>query len=159
MFHRGADVITRDRGEGGGKILELREAKGDLELKDLSQVPYLRLTPQLVKCLHFTHFEDKEGLGSLYERHRERVRSVDQLVEKWEGTGPGHAIGMGRIGVNSTKSHPQGESPIIVSRKGTGGNSQSPERFEDEHSELEAAFIERLTPGTIKVTISSKNAS
>ena len=63
------------------------------------------------------------------------------------------------MGVNSTKSHQQGEIPIIVSRKGIGGNSQSPERFEDEHSELEAAFIERLTPGTIKVTISSKNAS
>jgi hypothetical protein len=49
-------------------------------------VPYLRLTPQLIKCLDFTPFEDKEGLGerrgSLDERHRERVRSVDQLVEK-----------------------------------------------------------------------------
>jgi hypothetical protein len=35
--------------------------------------------------LDFTPFEDKEGLGersgSLDERHRERVRSVDQLVE------------------------------------------------------------------------------
>ena len=29
----------------------------------------------------------------------------------------------GRIGVNLTESHQQGESPIIVSRKGTGGNS------------------------------------
>jgi hypothetical protein len=28
----------------------MREAKGDLELEDLSQVPYLRLTPQLIKC-------------------------------------------------------------------------------------------------------------
>jgi hypothetical protein len=27
------------------KILELRDAKGDLELDDLNQVPYLRLTP------------------------------------------------------------------------------------------------------------------
>jgi DNA uptake protein ComE-like DNA-binding protein len=26
------------------KILELRDAKGDLELDDLNQVPYLRLT-------------------------------------------------------------------------------------------------------------------
>ena len=26
------------------KILELREAKGDLELDDLNQVPYLRIT-------------------------------------------------------------------------------------------------------------------
>ena len=35
-----------------------------------------------------------EGLGSLDERHRERVKSVDQLVEDWEGEGPGHASGM-----------------------------------------------------------------
>jgi hypothetical protein len=30
------------------KILELREAKGDQELDDLNQVPYLRITPQLL---------------------------------------------------------------------------------------------------------------
>jgi hypothetical protein len=33
------------------KILELREAKVDLELDDLNQVPYLRLTPQLCMCV------------------------------------------------------------------------------------------------------------
>ena len=51
--------------KGADKILEMREAKGDLEFEDLrlSQVPYLRLTPQLIKCLDFTPFEDKEGLG------------------------------------------------------------------------------------------------
>jgi hypothetical protein len=43
-------------------ILEMREAKGDLELEDLSHVPYLRLTPQLIKCLDFTPFEEGEGL-------------------------------------------------------------------------------------------------
>jgi hypothetical protein len=37
----------------------LREAKGDLELEDLNQVPYLRLTPQLINCLDFPSFEDK----------------------------------------------------------------------------------------------------
>jgi hypothetical protein len=42
--------------KGADKILEIREAKGDLELEDLSQVPYLRLTPQLIKCLDFTRF-------------------------------------------------------------------------------------------------------
>jgi hypothetical protein len=52
--------------KGADKILELREAKGDLELDDLNQVPYLRLTPQLINCLDFTSFEDKEGWGSLY---------------------------------------------------------------------------------------------
>jgi hypothetical protein len=46
--------------------------------------------------LDFTSFEDKEGLGSLYDRHRERVRSVDKLVEKWEGTGQGPAKGRGK---------------------------------------------------------------
>ena len=80
--------------------MEMREAKGDLELEDLSQVPYLRLTPQLIKCLDFTPFEEGEGLGerrgSLDERHRERVRSVDQLVEEWEGTGPGPTSEMGK---------------------------------------------------------------
>ena len=47
--------------KGADKILELREAKGDLELEDLNQVPYLSLTPQLINCLDFTSFEDKEG--------------------------------------------------------------------------------------------------
>jgi aminoglycoside phosphotransferase family enzyme len=42
--------------------LELREAKGDLELDDLNQVPYLRITPQLLDCLDFTSFENKEGV-------------------------------------------------------------------------------------------------
>ena len=86
--------------KGADKILEMREAKGDLELEDLRQVPYLRLTPQLIKYLDFTPFEEGEGLGesrgSLDERHRERVRSVDQLVEEWKGTGPGPTPGMGK---------------------------------------------------------------
>jgi hypothetical protein len=46
--------------KGADKILELREAKGDLELDDLNQVPYLRITPQLFECLDFTSFENKE---------------------------------------------------------------------------------------------------
>ena len=55
------------------KILELREAKGELELDDLNQVPYLRITPQLLDCLDFTCFENKEGVGSLYDRHRKEL--------------------------------------------------------------------------------------
>jgi len=35
--------------------------------------------------LDFTSFENKEGMGSLYDRHRERVRSVDKLIGKWDG--------------------------------------------------------------------------
>jgi hypothetical protein len=35
--------------KGADKILEMREAKEDLELEDLSHVPYLRLTSQLIR--------------------------------------------------------------------------------------------------------------
>ena len=59
--------------KGADKSLELREAKGDLELDDLNQVPYLRITPQLLDCLDFTSFENKEGVGSLYDRHRKEL--------------------------------------------------------------------------------------
>jgi predicted DNA-binding helix-hairpin-helix protein len=72
--------------QGADEILEMREAKGDLELEDLSHVPYLRLIPQLIRCFAFAPFEEGERRGSLDERHRERVRSVDQLVGEWEGT-------------------------------------------------------------------------
>jgi hypothetical protein len=54
------------------------------KLDDLNQVPYLRITQPLLDCLDFTSFENKEGMGSLYDRHRERVRSVDKLIGKWE---------------------------------------------------------------------------
>jgi hypothetical protein len=50
-------------------ILDLREAKGDLELDDLNQVPYLRITQPLLDCLNFTSFENKERMGSPYDRH------------------------------------------------------------------------------------------
>ena len=63
-------------------------------------VPYLRLTPQLIRCLDFTPFEEGEGLGekrgSLDKRHKERVRYVDQLVQEWERTVPGPAPGMAK---------------------------------------------------------------
>jgi hypothetical protein len=48
--------------KGADTILEMREAKGDLELEDISQVPYLRLTPHLIKCLDFTPFKEGEDL-------------------------------------------------------------------------------------------------
>ena len=93
--------------KGADKILELREAKGDLELDDLNQAPYLRITPQILDCLDFTSFENKEGVGSLYDRHRERVRSVDKLIGKWDGTGQDRAKLKegGRIWVHLTESH------------------------------------------------------
>ena len=102
------------------KILELREAKGDLELDDLNQVPYLRITQPLLDCLDFTSFESKEGRGSLYDLHRERVRSVD----KGSGMGQDRAKLKkgGRIWVHLIKSHQQEENHIIISGKGIGGN-------------------------------------
>ena len=127
-------------------------------------MPYLRLTPQLIKCLDFTPFEDKEGLGerrgSLDERHRERVRSVDQLVEEWEGTGPGHPSGMGKDWGQLGKVSSKGGKSYQSKQEGDWWQqSQSPERFEDEHSELEAAFTERPTPGDIKVNQLRDNRS
>jgi Holliday junction resolvasome RuvABC DNA-binding subunit len=79
------------------KILELREAKGDLELDDLNQVPYLKITQPLLDSWDFTSFENKEGMGFPYDRHRERVRSVDKLIGKWDGAGQGQVKGNGFI--------------------------------------------------------------
>jgi hypothetical protein len=137
--------------KGADKILELREAKGDLELEDLNQVPYLRLTTQLINCLDFTSFEDKEGLGSLYDRHRERVRSVDKLVEKWEGTGQGHAKGRWKDRGQFDRVPSTGGKFYHSKQEGDWWQqSHSPDSFEDEHSELDATFIERPTPGGYK---------
>ena len=52
--------LPRVGAKGADKILEMREAKGDLELEYLSQLPYLRLTSQLITCLDFTPFEEGE---------------------------------------------------------------------------------------------------
>ena len=125
--------------------MEIREAKGELELEDLRQVPYLRLTPQLIKCLDFTPFEEEEELGerrgSLDERHRERVRSVDQLVEEWEGTGPGPASGMGKNwGTTHQSPIKRGKSYQSKKEGDWCQQSQSPERFEEENSELGMRF-------------------
>jgi hypothetical protein len=80
--------------------------------------------------LDFTPFEDKEGLGSLDERHRERVRSVDQLVEKWEGTGPGHAKGRGKDwGQFDKVPSTRGKSYHSKQEGDWWQQSQSPERF------------------------------
>ena len=134
-------------------ILEMRDARGDLELEDLGHVPYLsRLTPQLIKCLDFAPSEEGEGLGerrgSLDERHREGVRSVDQLVEEWEGdrTGPPTRNGEG---LGTTKQSPikRGKSYQLKQEGEWWQRSQSLERLEDEYSELESAFMERPTPG------------
>ena len=138
------------------KILELREAKGDLELEDLNQVPYLRLTPQLIDCLDFISFEDKEGLGSSYDRHRERVRSVDKLIGKWDGTGQGQARGRGKDRGSFDRVPSTGGKSYHSKQEGDWWQqSQLPDRFEDNTSELDATFIERPTPGGYKSTSAS----
>ena len=73
--------------------------------------------------------------------------SVDQLVQEWEGTGPGPAPGMGKDWGQSKG----GKSYQIKQEGQWWQRSQSPERFEGENSELEATFIEREpTPGGYK---------
>jgi hypothetical protein len=108
--------------KGADKILEMREAKGDLELEDLNHVPYLRLTPQLIKCLDFTPFEEGEGLGerrgSLDKRHKERVRCVDQLVQEWERTVPGPAPGMGKDWGQLSKVPSKGGKSYQIKQEG-----------------------------------------
>jgi hypothetical protein len=72
--------------------------------------------------LDFTSFENKEGVGSLYDRHRERVRSVDRLMGKWDGTGQGQVKGRGKDMGSFDKVLLTGGNHIIINRKGTGGN-------------------------------------
>jgi predicted DNA-binding helix-hairpin-helix protein len=69
--------------KGADKILEMREAKGDLELEDLSHVPYLRLIPQLIKCLDFTPFEEGEGLGEKRGSLDKRLFRVVASAPRW----------------------------------------------------------------------------
>ena len=44
------------------KLLEIGEAKGNLELEDLRHVPYLKLTPQLIRERSF----NLKGGGGLW---------------------------------------------------------------------------------------------
>jgi hypothetical protein len=128
-------------------------AKGDLELDDLNQVPYLRITQPLLDCLDFTSFESKEGRGSLYDRHRERVRSVDKLIGKWDGTGQGQVKGKGKD-KDSLDRVPLSRGKSYFSKQEGDWWQQSnlPDRVEDEYSEMETTFMERQTSGGFKCT-------
>jgi hypothetical protein len=58
---------------------------------------------------------------------------------------------MGKDWGQLSKVPSKGESPISLSRKGSGGKGHShPRGLKDEHSELKTAFIERPTPGRYK---------
>jgi hypothetical protein len=140
----------------------MREAKGDLELEDQSHVPYLRLTPQLFKCLDFTPFEDKEGLwerrGSLDERHRERVRSVDQLEEEWEGTGSSHPSGMGKDWGQLGKVPSKGGKSYQSKQEGDWWQVSHPRGLRTSIASWRQ-LSERPTPGDIKVNQLRDNRS
>jgi len=133
------------------KLLEIREAKGNLELEDLRHVPYLKLTPQLIRCLDFAPFQEGEEIwervGSLEGRYRERVGSIDQL-EEWKGSGPGHPQGMvkdwGQLARGPSK---RGKPYELKQEREWWQGSKSPERFEDEYGELDSAFLDRPSPG------------
>ena len=135
------------------KILELREAKGDLELDDLNQVPYLRITQPLLDSLDFTSFENKEGMGSPYDRHRERVRSVDKLIGKWDGTGQGQVKERGKDMGTFDKVPLTGGKSYYNKQEGDWWQQANlPERLDDDYSEMESTFMERQTPGGVKYT-------
>ena len=44
------------------KILEISEAQGNLQLEDLRHVPFLKLTPQLLRWLDCAPFQEGKGL-------------------------------------------------------------------------------------------------
>jgi hypothetical protein len=114
---------------------------------------WCRITPQILDCLDFISFENKEGVGSLYDRHRERVRSVDKLIGKWDGTGQGQVKGRGKdIGSFDRVPSTGGKSYYSKQEGDWWQQSNSPDRFEDDYSEMETTFMERPTPGGFKST-------
>ncbi len=133
------------------KILEMRESNRNLVLDDLRQVPYLKLTPQLLSGLDFSPLQTGEGSGdrreSLDHGHRERVRSVDQLLEEWGGAGQGHPQGLGKDGGQQVRGPPTTEKPYPVKQEGEWWQrTQPPTRVEDDYGELDSVFGERQAP-------------
>jgi hypothetical protein len=103
--------------------------------------------------LDFTSFENKEGVGSLYDRHRERVRSVDKLIGKWDGTGQGQVKGRGKDMGSFDKVPLTGGKSYYSKQEGDWWQlSNLPDRLEDDYSEMETTFMEKQTPGGFKCT-------
>ena len=101
------------------------------------------LTPQLVRCLEFSPLQEGKGLGemrgSLDDRHKERVKSVDQLVEEWEGASPGHPQGLGKDWGQQAWGPPKTEKHYQFKQEGEWWQrSESPNRFEDDYGELDS---------------------
>jgi hypothetical protein len=78
-------------------------------------------------------------------------------IGKGSGVSTSRGVGRDRTGpptrngegLGTTKQSPikSGKSNQLKQEGGWWQRSQSPERFEDEHSELESAFMERPTSG------------
>ena len=103
--------------------------------------------------MDFTSFENKEGGGSLYDRHRKRVRSVVKLTGKWGGTGQGQAKGRGKdIGSFDRVPSTGGKSYHSKQEGDWWQQSHLPDIIEDDYSETEATFRERPTLGGYKST-------
>jgi hypothetical protein len=103
--------------------------------------------------LDFTSFENKEGVGSLYDRHRERVRSVDKLIGKWDVTGQGQVKGRGKDVGSFDKVPLTGGKSYYNKQEGDWWQQANlPKRLDDEYSEMESTFMERQTPGGVKYT-------
>jgi hypothetical protein len=77
-------------GKGGRQNIRNEGGQRGLGVRRFESCALPQINPATNQMFAFAPFEEGEGLGerrgSLDERHRERVRSVDQSVEEWEGT-------------------------------------------------------------------------
>ena len=87
-------------------------------------------------------------MGSPYDRHRERVRSVDKLIGKWDGAGQGQVKGRGKEMGSFDKAPLTGErSYYNKQERDWWQQANLSERLDDDYSEME-----RQTPGGVKNT-------
>ena len=77
-------------------------------------------------------------MGSLYDRHRERVRSADKLIGKWDGTGQGQVKGKGKDMGTFDKVPLTGGKLYYNKQEGDWWQQANlPERLDDDYSEME----------------------
>ena len=92
-------------------------------------------------------------MGSPYNRHRERVRSVDKLIGKWDGAGQGQVKGRGKEMGSFDKVPLTGErSYYNKQERDWWQQANLSERLDDDYSEMESTFMERQTPWGVKYT-------
>ena len=91
-------------------------------------------------------------MGSLYDRHRERVRSVDKLIGKWNGTGQDQVKGRGKDMGSFDKVPLTGGKSYYNKQEGDWWQQANlPERLDDDYSEMESTFMERQTQGELNI--------